>query len=160
MTDIQIALYTTVVAALVGSYLTFLTFKRQRLWHEKYQAYKEIISAVEDVRYWGNEENSSFHFLPSNGYPDGKTHYEFLSEALRKLQYYSNAGSIIFSDDFCILIENMLSEINNERFEATESAYGSSPEEQEHNFANHAAKVRDIAIKHLPQLIKSAKREL
>ena len=49
MIDIQIAIFTTLVAAFVGSYLTFLTFKRQSLWHEKYQAYKEIISAVEDV---------------------------------------------------------------------------------------------------------------
>lgn len=160
MIDIQIAILTTLVAAFVGSYLTFLTFKRQSLWHEKHQAYKEIISAVEDVRYWGNEENSSFHFLPSSGYPESKTHYDFLSDALRKLQYYANAGVILFSEEFCGLVEGLLNEINSERFEANEYSYGLSPEDQEHNFASHAAKVRDIAIKHLPKLIESAKKEL
>ncbi len=159
MSEITTAVLTALLAAIVGSYFTVLAFKRQRLWQEKYEACREAIAALENIRFWADESASSVYMMPTTGFPEGKEPYQYLSDALRKLDYYAVAGSILFGKDLTEKISQARHEIGMERFEANEEWPTMSPEDQMHFQASHAAKIREIADKHLPHVIALAKKE-
>lgn len=152
---------TTFIAAVFGSYLALHKFKKEKLWQEKYAAYRDLISAIENIQFWGNEVNSSSFFLPQSGFPEGKEPGDFLSDALRKVDHYSVVGRLLFSDKFCKLLHEFRQELYTKRFDAQEEFDGVvDPREQEWHIVHNASAIRDIVQAYLPKIIAAAKREL
>ncbi len=155
-----ISILTALIAAIIGSYLTLLTFKRQRLWQERYESYRDLISAVEKIRYWGEEMSNSVYMVPTTGFPDGVQPYEYLNDAMRKVEHYRVAGSLLFNEEFCQLIDEFLKKIYSEKYKVEDDGMGMEGQEAEFHFGSHAVKVRDLVDEYFPKIIKLAKHDL
>lgn len=150
---------TALVAAVIGFWLAKIRFKHDQLWQEKNSTYKRILSAVEAIRFWGDEMSSDTHFLPTVDWYDGKPAQQFYAEALREIHKQSVLGGTILSREFVDVLAKLVTEISKERFDASEERFG-DPSYDEVAFGAHAAKVRDIADSYLPKLIELARQGL
>ena len=150
---------TALIAALIGFWLAKVRFKHDQLWQEKNSTYKKVLSAVEAVRFWGDEVSSDTHFLPTVDWYDGKPANQFYAEALREISKQSVLGKTILSPDFVDGLTELMREIGHERHGAMEDRTG-DPSYDEIAFGSHAAKVRNIADSHLSKLIELARKDL
>ena len=160
MYEVLVPILTTLLAAIIGSYLTVQKFKREKHWQEKYAAYRDAVSAVENVRFWGDEIAADAALIPTSGFPEGKAPHTFLSEALRKLDQYAVIGKMLLSDEFCSLIEELRSEIATERFKTGEDSVMTGEHEELHYWSAHGARIRDIVDQRLPKILAQAKHDL
>ena len=153
------ALVTALVAALMGFWLAKARFKHDQLWQEKNLTYKKVLSAVEAIRFWGEEAASSTYFLPTVNWYDGKPVQQFYGEAMREISKQSVLGGILLSDAFCQRLSLLLKELVQESQGAMEERSGDQTDD-DMAFGSHAGRVRDIADRHLGALIELARSDL
>lgn len=148
-----------VLAALGAVFIAMRKFKKERIWQDKYASYRKVLESIEAIRYWGDECNSDAHMLPRIGHFDGKTSSEYYAEAQREALKKSNIGRLLLSSKFIEKLDDFHKDLGREKFSASEEHHD---DEQEKYFAfcSHAAAVRDIASRYLPQLIEIARKDL
>ena len=147
------------LAALGAVLITMRKFKKERIWQDKYASYRKVLESIEAIHYWGDECNSDVHMLPAIGHFDGKTSSEYYAEAQREALKQSMIGTLLLSSQFIDKLDEFLKELGNEKFSASEEHYDSE-QERYLAFGNHAAEVRNISSKYLPQLIAIARTDL
>jgi hypothetical protein len=47
------------LAAFIGSFLALRKYKKETIWQEKYNAYKEILAAIQNMKHWADETYGS-----------------------------------------------------------------------------------------------------
>lgn len=146
-------------AALGALALAMRKFRHERLWQEKYSAYRRVLESIEAIRYWGDEASSEVHMLPTVGWFDGKEAHQFYAEAKREVAKQTSIGTVLLSSEFVSALQEFQTELFRETFDAADEMHDDD-QEAEFAFGQHAAKVRDIADKHLSTLIELARRDL
>ena len=62
-----ISFCTALLAAFFGSMLTIRKFKKEKIWQEKYQAYRDVLSALEAMLLWADETYCDQKMIPTKG---------------------------------------------------------------------------------------------
>jgi hypothetical protein len=61
-----------VLAAFIGSFLALRKYKKEKIWQEKYNAYKEILAAIQNMKHWADETYGSLSMSSDHSRNRGK----------------------------------------------------------------------------------------
>jgi hypothetical protein len=105
-------------AAILGAVLALRQGQEQHIWTARYEAYRDIISAVHDIYIWAESIYSDEKMLPSPGEPAGAPLHVRFKEAKYRLSAYSYAGHLLLSPKAQSVTETFLIDLGREQFRA------------------------------------------
>lgn len=144
--------------AWLGFWLASRKFKKEKMWQEKYDVYKEIVSSAEAISYWSEQARNESVMLPTIGWFDGKKPHEFYAEAKRRLTKHAAVGNLLISKECVDLLSAFLSEIFKEEFRAEDER--SHDQNDDEDFRVHVSEINKIAMQYLPKIIDKARKDL
>lgn len=148
------------IAAWLGSVIATRKFKKEKLWQEKYNAYQEILTAIDAMNYWAKEMATPY-MAPSIGWFDGKKPYEIFSQARRQISKHICIGQLLISDNVIEKLKKLDSDIWNEEYRAEDDIiWDDDPQKKEELFNEHAKNIYEIIEKYLPDIISLSKEDL
>lgn len=149
---------TALFAAFIGSYLALRKFKKEKIWQEKYNAYHEILSAIQNMKHWATETYSSCLCLPTIANSKGQEFHRGYAEARRCIAKHIDIGKLLISEE----VANKLDELNQllwkEDFRFGDEGIDDS--NYHHELSEHAGNLLKIIDDRLEEIIKLAKKEL
>lgn len=144
-----------ITAALLGLWVATRKYRSEQTWREKYASYQRLLQAIDSIDHWAEEVVSSAHFLPVVGAAkDGE-----YAQAQREILRQSRIGALLLSVEFLDRLEHFKTEFFGERFDANEQ-YADDARESEQLAAQHASNIQGIVRRHLPDLIRLARKDL
>ena len=149
---------TALLAAFIGSYFALRKYKKEKIWQEKYNAYQEILAAIQNMKYWADETYSSCLCLPTIGGHEGKEFHRGYAEARKCIAKYTDIGKLIISDDVAHRLDEMNSLLWAEdfRFEGE----GTDDSNYHDELSKHAENIRRILDERMEGILNSAKKDL
>jgi hypothetical protein len=120
------SLLAVVIAAYLGSLLALRRTKRERRWQAKYDAYRHILAAVEDMRFWAEETHAANLCLPAAGGDVMKEAGQQFERAKKDLWGYVHVGRLVISEKATTCLEDLLSKIAHEEFAFEDDAVENS----------------------------------
>jgi hypothetical protein len=154
-----VSLLLTLGAAFTGSFLAVRQYRVEKRWDAKHSAYQEILTDVNAIHRWA-DENYAAHVpcLPSVS----RDHLTELSRqfemARDRLWQHVNTGELTICSDSVTLLRELMQEFEDERFNFEQEGVDDSNFTQE--FSAHCEKIRSVIGNRLPSLIRSAKKDL
>lgn len=143
------------LSALIGSYLAFWKFKKEKLWDERKAIYKEVIVAFEELGSWAEDRRASLCC-------ESTINVDFnYSESLRTISKWSAIGSLFLSSGFQSSLNEAYEKIEKLNFQAHEDAMSESdnPERSADVSRDAAVSMKKIICEYLPKLISEAREE-
>ena len=153
-----LSLVTAIVAAFVGSTLALRKTKTERRWQAKYDAYQQILAAVEAMRYWAEECYASNLLLPAVSGEKLSELSNRYQEAKRELWGYVHVGELIISSASRQLLEEVLVEIGRQEFRFEDDSVDDA--EIPAALAHHCDDIRTAVAKALPKLLQLARADI
>ena len=144
------------VAAFLASFLALRKFKKERLWQEKYEAYKEILNSIHEMRFWASENYASSLCLPTVG--KSEETWQTYSLAKKTLLKHIQSGQLLISDAVTEKLQALVSEIWNQEHNFLET--GTDEHNYHHELAEHAEKIEKIIDTHLAGIVQLSKDDL
>ncbi|WP_145603427.1 hypothetical protein [Yersinia intermedia] len=98
------SLFTGFFGAYFGAKFTLSKFKKEKIWDYQVQTYRNALSLIEEIAFWGLKEHASFY---GDGMPGGRAVKEdAFSSSMRELAQIKYVGSIYFSPEFSTILDN------------------------------------------------------
>ncbi|MCO7247212.1 hypothetical protein [Halomonas sp. Mc5H-6] len=157
-----ISFCTALLAAFLGSMLAIWKFKKEKVWQEKYQAYQDILSALEAMVLWANETYCRQKMIPTKGTQaiEGGNWPSF-SEARRVIAKTTCIGSLLLPEKVIEELVALEGDLWNENFRADEERfYYPNTFEESEAIAEHAENVEKLVKPRLKAVIGYAKKDL
>lgn len=152
---------TTLLAAFFGYLIAVKKFKKERLWQEKYEAYQDILSALEAMILWANETYCSNKLIPTKGTRLANNDpWLAFSEARRTIAKSACIGQLLLPKPVIDELESLESDLWNENFRAEDEQYYPHTHEEAEAIAQHAQNVENIVKKRLEIIIEYARNDL
>ena len=104
------------VSAYFASFLALKKSKKEKVWEERREKYKDVIESIEEIIHWAEHVRASHCCEPTIGSQSN------VDEFIRKLAKYSTTGSLIFSDEFQSVLKNANLRIHRVMFEIDEDS--------------------------------------
>jgi hypothetical protein len=156
-----ISFFTTLLAAFFGYLIAVKKFKKERLWQEKYEAYQDILSALEAMTLWANETYCSNKLIPTKGTRLAKNDpWLAFSEARRTIAKSACIGRLLLPKPVIDELVALESDLWNENFRAEEEQYHPHTHEESEAIAQHAQNVENIVKPRLGVIIEYARNDL
>ncbi len=157
-----ISFCTALLAAYFGSFLAIKIFKKEKIWQEKYQAYQDILSALEAMLLWADETYCRQKMIPTKGTQGVEGgNWPSFSEARRAIAKTTCIGNLLLPTEVIDELEALESDLWNENFRAGDEAYyHSNTFEESEAIAEHAGNVEKLIKPRLKSIITHAKRDL
>ncbi len=149
---------TAAIAAFLGAYVGLGKYKREKAWDAKNQAYQNILNALNEIRFWANENYSQSLCLPTTNSKTSEELYKSYANAKEQLEKYVYIGELIISTKAKELLETLLQELSSEDFRFEDEGIDESNADRE--MATHCEKIRKIVETHLPHLVSLARADL
>lgn len=149
---------TPTIAAVLGYFFVLWKYKKEKMWQEKYNAYREILDAIHNMKHWADETYSSCLCLPTIGVAGEEEFHRGYAEARRCVSKYIDIGKLVISDE----VAEKLSEMNgllweeSFRFEDT----GMDDNNYSDELSRHAENVKKIIDGRLEEIINLSKKDL
>jgi len=149
---------TPIIAAVLGYFFVLWKYKKEKMWQEKYNAYREILDAIQNMRHWADETYSSCHCLPTIGRAGGDEFHRGYAEARRCVSKYIGIGKLVISDK----VAEKLNEMNGLLWEEAFRFEDEGMDDNNYNdeLSRHAEKVRNIIDGLLEEIITLSKKDL
>lgn len=148
---------TQMLVAWLGYVVVVARHKKQTMWQEKYNAYRELLDAIQNMEHWASETYSSCHCLPTIGDSDSKVGQSYVA-ARRRVSQYNISAALVISDDVSTKVHGLNRDLSQEDFRFEENSFEEReyPEEQ----AQHAEKIQAIIRDYLGDIVALAKKDL
>ena len=143
------------LSAYFGALIALQKFKKEKVWQEKFDAYKIILKSIHSMKHWADETWQGGHNLPTLGHEDGghfNKHRIVLAE-------YINIGELIISEKSISLLKDFEQEIFDSDMKLDELNSGDNQELYEH-IVEYSDKTLKIISQYLPQIINESKKDL
>jgi hypothetical protein len=155
-----LSIVTALVAAFVGTTLAVRRTKRERRWQATYDAYQQILSSVEDIRFWAEETYASNMMLPSPGTDALRAASSRFDEAKRRLSGFVHVGELVINGESRAMLEALLHEIASEEFRFEADNDNAAEVDFPSALANHCDLVRKLVNDRLPAILQAARADL
>lgn len=144
------------IAAYFGSLLALRKFKSEKVWDERRLIYKEVIESLEEILFWCEYVRASHCCEPVI---DSDVDFD---SSLRKIARHSVSGGLFSSSKFQESLKLAHAELHRVRFQINEESMPdlNTDHEREEWLFILSKEIRDVAKRHLDQLINLAKNEL
>ena len=166
MSEIEIPLwlisfFTALSATFFGYLIAVKKFKNEKIWQEKYQAYQNILSALETMLLWANDTYCENKFLPTIGTDKLPfTEWQSFSNARREIFKSSCIGKLLLPDEVVIELNNLESKLWDEDMNASDDYCSSDKHQRSEMLAEHARNIENIIQPRLKNIISYAKKDL
>jgi hypothetical protein len=156
------SLFTALAAAFLGSFLGIRKFKNEKIWQEKYQAYQDILSALEAMQLWANETYCNQKMLPTLGVETIKGgNWSSFAEARRVISKAACIGSLLLPTEVIDELDALEAAIWQENFRnEDERYYYPNTFEESEAIALHAENIEKLIKPKLSSIIIHAKKDL
>jgi hypothetical protein len=148
--------FSALVAAFLASFLSLRKFKKERLWQEKYEAYKEILTSIHEMRFWASENYASSLCLPTAGMTEET--WQLYSLSKKTLLKHIQSGQLLISDPVTEQLQALVSEIWNQEHSFQDT--GTDEHNYHEELAKHAEKVGKIIDTYLAAIVQLSKSDL
>jgi len=152
------SLFSVLLAAFAGSWLALRKTKRERVWEARYEAYRQILSAIHDMRYWAEEAYSANLCLPSVGSEKLRSLAARFDEAKHELSSFVHVGELLIAERSREALEDLVTAISKEEFE-----FGDDPVSEAdfpNRYTDHCDRIRSIVSERLPGILELAKADI
>ena len=158
MEQLITSFFTALLAAFLGAYVALYKFKREKIWEKKYEAYQEILTALNNMLLWANETYSSSLCLPTIAYKKREEVGEAHSEARQCILKYTTIGELLVSDEVVKILEEINQALWDEDFRFDDTGMDESNYNEE--LAKHAENVTKTLSDRTKKLVTLAKKDL
>lgn len=156
-----ISFFSALPAAFIGSLLANRKFKKEKLWHEKYKMYQDVLAALEALELWADETYCNCKMIPTQGTAGADTSgWPSFSEARRILAKITRVGSLLLKPEVIDELEVLQNELWKENFRAENELYYPDTQQETEVHAKHAENVGKIVKPVLERIIRLAKDDL
>lgn len=156
-----ISFFTTLLAVFFGYLIAVKKFKKEKLWQEKYEAYQDILSALEVMILWANETYCSEKMIPTKGtHAVGGGKWQSFSEARRTIAKSACIGKLLLPKKVIEKLDVLERDLWDEDFRADDEMYHPNTHEESEAMANHARNIENLVQPRLEAIIEFARRDL
>lgn len=149
---------TVLLASFIGSSLAWRKYKKEKIWQEKYNAYRELVGAIQNMKHWADETYSSCLCLPTIGGTEGEEFHRGYAEARRCISKYIDIGKLLISDEVGDKLNEMNKLLWEEDFRFGDEGMDDSNYHDE--LSGHAETIRKIIDDRLEDIITLSKKDL
>jgi hypothetical protein len=158
-TEIWLPLSTLIIGTLLGAAVAVQKAKSITRWQAKFESYRRVLEAVEDMRYWAEQVYAHSLMLPSAGGEElGRLHGEY-QRAKRELWGNVRAGGLLISARAQEVLEALLQEVAGEEIRFDQDRTGDH-QAFDAELAEHADAIRKASSDTLPKLVRIARADV
>lgn len=152
-----------IFGALLGSWAAARRYRSEALWQAKYDMYRDLIDALEEVSLWASETHADRLCLVGSPLLNGQSAIRLDPVGKRRvISKISRIGNLLMPDELIELLVKLESDLKGEDFRAEDER---EVEQGDHNaadfhMAEHAQKIGVILNGKIDQIVGLAKAEM